>query len=413
MRDTDRRSSIDLADFLTAQTRVVEPRCPHGAGSVRTRSPEAPVMDDLGFESAGATGGGGGSGGTDVVLDPLVRVSRRKGLDPLAVKLAGLRSWLSSDLKVLDAAIDGLVVADSPDLAEATAGHLLQRTGKKIRPLCVLLAARVGGREFDAVVRDLAVSAELVHAATLLHDDVIDMGTERRGAPTARVVYGNSASVLGGDHLLVEALKLVGGTGLPTLLPSLLDVISEMVHAEAVQLDRREAFSPDRDRYFEVIRGKTAALFRWGLEAGAISAGLAGPAVTALSRIGVDFGVTFQLVDDVLDFAADPAETGKSPLRDVVEGKMTWPLIIGSERDPHLRGQLESVVADAAGGAEPDAALLDDVRERVIAVGGLDETRNLAARHARAALDELSHLPQGRARKAIRSVIEAAVARSA
>ncbi|HSI05912.1 MAG TPA: polyprenyl synthetase family protein, partial [Myxococcota bacterium] len=182
------------------------------------------------------------------VLDPLANVARANGVDALAERLEELKALLADDLMQIELAIQGIdaevrepmadrrVPTADGLLARRAARQLLDRPGKRIRPLCVLLAARMGGRSLDGVVRNLAVACEIVHAATLLHDDVLDQGDERRGAATARLIYGNSASILGGDHLLVEALKLVDGANEPTLLRSLLQVISEMVHAEAIQL---------------------------------------------------------------------------------------------------------------------------------------------------------------------------------
>src|SRR6185503_1216876 len=118
-------------------------------------------------------------------------------------------------------------------------------------------------------------AAEIVHAATLLHDDVIDDGHERRGAPAARIVYGNSASILGGDYLLVEALERVAALDAAPVLRSLLDTIARMVAAEAVQLERRGRFEPCRDTYLQIIEGKTASLFRWALAAAPLLGGMA------------------------------------------------------------------------------------------------------------------------------------------
>ena len=143
------------------------------------------------------------------VLESLVAVTRREGLDPLAERLIEIRRWMGDDLAALEQALSG-VIEEKPasDRAELAARHLLRRSGKRIRPICVMLGARMGGRELDQDVRDLAIVCELIHAATLLHDDVLDEGTERRGTATSRVVYGNSASILGGDILLLRALGL-------------------------------------------------------------------------------------------------------------------------------------------------------------------------------------------------------------
>ncbi len=349
------------------------------------------------------------------VLDPLANVARAHGVDPLAERLDELKALLADDLMSVELAIQGIdaEVRNAPPedglLARRAARQLLDCPGKRIRPLCVMLAARMGGRALDDVVRNLAVACEIVHAATLLHDDVLDQGDERRGAATARLIYGNSASILGGDHLLVEALKLVNGTGEHALLTSLLSVISEMVHAEAVQLEQRGRFRPERDVYLKVIHGKTAALFRWGLTAGGMVAKLSADSLGHLARVGDALGMAFQLVDDVLDLEGSHATTGKTPLADLREGKLTWPVIVAAERDPALARDLEQHVR---GNIADDLAFAKSLVERIRATGALQITRAYAEEQGVRAGEELAHLPAGPARDAIAMVVRDAIRRS-
>lgn len=343
----------------------------------------------------------------DVMAD-LATVSRRRSLVPLEARLLRLKRWLKDDLRSLDAVLGAVVEADG-DLASRAAWHMLAVPGKRLRPLCVVIAARLGERALDADVLAVAAAAELVHAATLLHDDVIDEGTERRGEAAARVVYGNSVSILAGDHLLVEALRRVHGAGQPALMALLLDTVAAMVAAEARQLERRGRFVPDRRVYLDVIRGKTAALFRWCLEAGGILGGLDPAALGALAGAGLSLGLAFQLVDDVLDLDGDEAETGKEPFADLREGKLTWPVILACERDPALLSALRAYVEDPAH-APLDAAA---IAARVRATGATDDTRAFAVGQAEAARARLELLPRGRARRALELVLEAATHRAA
>lgn len=352
------------------------------------------------------------------VLTPLSRVAGEHGLDPLAARLLELREWLADDLALLEQAIDEFDKAaleaepELPDvpgtLGRKAARHLLERPGKRIRSLCVLLAARAGGLRLDEKVRDLAIACEMVHAATLLHDDVIDEGTERRGSQAARVVYGNSASILGGDHLLIEALRRVERSGGATLLRDLLDVISEMVRAEAMQLEQRMRFTPNRDVYLEVIDGKTAALFRWGLAAGASAAALEPEVIESMARAGTALGLAFQLVDDVLDLEGDPAETGKNPLSDLREGKLTWPVIIASERDRSLAGELRARLGDSSEWDPADGA---ELVARIRSTGALEATRVFAEFQGERARTELERVPRSLARTAMNWVVDAAIHR--
>jgi geranylgeranyl pyrophosphate synthase/acyl-CoA synthetase (AMP-forming)/AMP-acid ligase II len=358
----------------------------------------------------------GESTGVAGPLEALETAAARAGAGSTAERLAGLRAWLGADLGSLERSLETLsrtaAIEDDPGTRRA-ARHLLLQPGKRLRPLCLLLAARLGGRALDAQVGDLAVASELVHAATLLHDDVIDEGTERRGAPAARVIYGNSASVLAGDALFTEALRLVSRAGCPGLLEELLAVIAEMVDAEALQLERRGRLDLSRQAYLRVIRGKTAALFRWVLRAGGVAAGLDAGAVDALGEAGASLGLAFQLVDDILDLSGDPDVTGKDAFADLRQGKVTWPVIIACEREPDLRQHVAAIAA-----AGEDDADGDVVAGRLAALlAGIDETRALAATrtqaeaYAGASLAALGTLPAGPARAALEALVDAAIER--
>lgn len=342
------------------------------------------------------------------VLAPLVESARRHDARPVAERLADLQRWLVGDLAALADDLGALTARDA-DRAWQAAAHLVARPGKRLRPIAVILAARVGGRPPDARVLGAAVAAELAHAATLLHDDVIDLGAERRGAPASRMIYGNAASVLGGDHLLIEALRRLDGD--PALIADLIETLGAMVHGEALQLERRRRFDPDRALYLRIVEGKTAALFCWALRAGGHLGGLAPDQIDTLGHAGHALGMTFQLIDDLLDIAGDPALTGKDPGADLREGKLTWPLIVASERDPHVALQLRAAAADAGADADPAraAALITAIR----ATGALDATRAEARRHADAAHDALATLPDSRARRALETLVDAALDRKA
>lgn len=289
------------------------------------------------------------------------------------------------------------------------ADHLLSLPGKRIRPLCVLLASRLGGREMDGDVRQVAMACELVHAATLLHDDVIDDSRERRGEPASRVLFGNSASILAGDYLLVMALRLVARAEGGVLMGDLLETMNAIVAAEALQLERRGRFVPDRAIYLQVVRGKTAALFAWGLRAGATLGGLDAQAKVALNEVGLHLGLAFQLVDDILDVDGDPGETGKTTLQDVREGKLTWPMILASEADGQVKEQLRALAENDLSDDMPERAMA--VIDRMRALGAMDASRAFAQREAEAACDRLSALPPGRARDALALIVQSAVHR--
>lgn len=344
---------------------------------------------------------------TQIAMDaatPLLVVAQREAVASLPRRFALIQEWLATDLAALETHL-GAVGPPDGDVAWQAVRYLLARPGKRVRPLCVLLAARLGGRGFDAPVRDVAVACELVHAATLLHDDVIDEGDTRRGVPAARRVYSNAASVLGGDHLFIDALRRVQA---PKLRTYFLEIIAEMVAAEAFQLERRGRFEPDREAYLRVVRGKTAALFRFALWAGGALGGLNDAQLQALAEFGDALGMAFQVVDDLLDLRGDPAVMGKAAGVDLREGKLTWPLLLAAERDPALARQMAAIATTA----ELDVTAAANVVTAVHRMGVIAETVELAQHQAERARTALARLPAGPVSGALATVIETVVERS-
>ncbi len=332
------------------------------------------------------------------VIDRLAGVSAARGARDLGERLTALARWVRADLADFESEL--AVLPRGVRVVPQAAHHLLDLRGKHLRPLCVALASRLGDG-FTPSARGLAVAVELVHTATLLHDDVVDVADKRRGEPTACVVYGNAASIFAGDWLLVAALRRIAAAGVPGVLDRMLEVIDEMIVAESLQLERRGKVAAARDEYFRIVEGKTAALFRWAMFAGARAAGLDATTEAALDRYGLHLGVAFQAVDDELDFADG---TGKDPLADLREGKMTFPLVVALEREPSLRSR----IADALAGAGSFSAIAASVRE----TGALVATRKLAEEHAHRALDAVSGFAAGPARDALETVALASLART-
>jgi octaprenyl-diphosphate synthase len=286
------------------------------------------------------------------------------------------------------------VAEGGPGVAGAAARHLIAAGGKRVRPLLVVLSARAcGGPPHDAARAaelKLMQAAELTHAATLLHDDVLDDGRVRRGVPAARVLWGNAASVLGGDFLLVRALELAAASRVPGALDELLEAIARMIDGEALQLAHRGRADLDAQAYRAVVDGKTASLFAWCGRAGARLAG-ASRAIDALGEYGLRLGRAFQIVDDVLDVEGRPVELGKSVLCDLREGKLTLPVLYALEARPWLRARLEcSAELDADG---PPADLAQEIARAVDDSGAAARARADAAAETAAALSALASLP--------------------
>lgn len=280
--------------------------------------------------------------------------------------------------------------------ATLAATHLLSSGGKRVRPLTVLLASAAFGGATTAA-RDLAVVAELIHLATLLHDDVLDDGSERRGQPTSRRLWGNAVSILAGDLLLTHALERTSRLGLPMVLSDLFATLRRLVDGEVIQLRNRTRVDPSEETYFHVVENKTASLFGWSARAGARAAGAPEDAVLALGEFGERLGVAFQLVDDALDYEGS---ADKTPLLDLREGKLTLPLLRTLGARPELLREVEVVRASADDGGDAAAKLLHAVK----ASGACQETRRLADAETSRALAALERIPSSPARDLLAAV---------
>ncbi len=362
-----------------------------GAGGVAPPAPERVAPEGVAPD---------GAAGLPVGVDLLARlegICAGRGLENLADRLSELMDFIGHDLEAFEEEFAGLPHGEN--LVSRGAIHLLDLGGKRLRPMCVTLAARMGAG-FDDRVRDLAVAVELVHSATLLHDDVVDLSDHRRGAPATRALYGNAASIFAGDWLLIEALRRVDRCRLPGLLEELFSVIEEMIFAESLQLENRGRLSTDRDLYFRVVEGKTASVFRWAMSAGSHAAGLEDAQRRKLIEYGRHLGIAFQATDDLLDLTGDASRTGKDLFADLREGKMTFPLIVALERDPALRPVIEEIL-EASSVSEPVARrVISSLRE----TRAVEDCRLLARRHSGLALAALQELPESRARRALATV---------
>jgi octaprenyl-diphosphate synthase len=217
------------------------------------------------------------------------------------------------------------------DLIPELAGHLIKSGGKRIRPMLTVATARMCGYAGDAHVK-LATSVEFMHTATLLHDDVVDESDLRRGKKTARLIWGNQASVLVGDYLLGQAFRMMVETGSLEALRVLADAAAIIAEGEVLQLSASHDTSTTEDAYLKVIGAKTAALFSAAAEVGAIVAGRPKDEQEALESYGRNLGIAFQLVDDALDYSGKQALMGKSVGDDFREGKITLPVVLSYRR---------------------------------------------------------------------------------
>ena len=300
--------------------------------------------------------------------------------------LEEIRALVQADLRSVDAVIRARLKSAVP-LVDQVAEHIITGGGKRLRPLLVVLTARACGQQGVSHI-EAAAFIEFIHTATLLHDDVVDSSSLRRGRDTANEVYGNQASVLVGDFVYSRAFQMMAGLACQPVMEIMAEATNVIAEGEVLQL--MNAHNPDttEQRYLEVIYRKTAKLFEAGAEVAAVLAQAQAPVRRALATYGRHLGIAYQLVDDVLDYRSNPKERGKNLGDDLAEGKPTLPLIhalkSGSETQrTAIRRAIEQ------GGLEQ----LEQVVAAIEATGALDYTARLARTELEQALSSLGPLP--------------------
>lgn len=237
-----------------------------------------------------------------------------------------LGAHLSADMERVNALIRTRMASEhAPRIPEVTA-HLVEAGGKRLRPMLTLAAARLLGYEGDDHIR-LAATVEFIHTATLLHDDVVDESRQRRGRPTANLLWDNKSSVLVGDYLFARSFQLMTETGSIRVLGILANASATIAEGEVLQLTAAQDLRTGEDIYLKVIRGKTAALFSAATEVGGVIAGAPEEQVHALFTYGDALGIAFQIADDLLDYGGTSAVIGKNTGDDFRERKLTLPVI--------------------------------------------------------------------------------------
>nr|WP_245223985.1 polyprenyl synthetase family protein [Rhizobium halophytocola] len=287
------------------------------------------------------------------------------------------------------------------------ANHLISSGGKRLRPMLTLASAAMFGYQGDSDVK-LATSVEFMHTATLLHDDVVDESDLRRGKSTARIIWGNQASVLVGDFLLGQAFKMMVEVGSLDALDVLATAASVIAEGEVLQLSVAKNMETTEDDYLQVIRAKTAALFAAASEVGPIIANADRAGRNALKSYGMNLGLAFQLVDDVLDYGGKAADLGKNVGDDFREGKITLPVILAYRRGTQEERQFWR---DAIEGGETDAAQLEKALGLISKYGSLGDTIQRALHYGTIARDALAPLPESAWKDALLEVIDFCVAR--
>jgi octaprenyl-diphosphate synthase len=299
---------------------------------------------------------------------------------------ASVLALIADDMRDVDAVIARRLSSGVPLVAQVSR-YIISAGGKRLRPALLLLMC--GALDYRQDQRfNLAAVVEFIHTATLLHDDVVDESTLRRGRATANEQFGNPASVLVGDFLYSRAFQMMLDAGQMRVMEILADATNVIAEGEVLQLMNMHDPSLDEDGYLRVIRSKTAKLFEASARLGAVLAGAPQSLEDACAEYGQALGTAFQVIDDVLDYDGDAAEMGKNLGDDLREGKATLPLIAAMKRSTPADGELIRHAIETGGAAELD---------RIVAIvkqsGALDVTRKCAAAEAQRAVDAARQLP--------------------
>lgn len=326
--------------------------------------------------------------------------------DPVTKPHDRMQAVLADDLAAVSALIrERMASKHAPRIPEVTA-HLVDAGGKRVRPMLTLAAARICGYDGPYHVH-LASTVEFIHTATLLHDDVVDESQQRRGRPAANLLWDNKSSVLVGDYLFARAFQLMTEPGRIDVLQVLSNAAATIAEGEVLQLTAAQNLATTEDLYLQVVRGKTAALFSAATEVGAMIADADEAVQKALFVYGDALGVSFQIADDILDFAGSASQTGKNIGDDFRERKLTLPLIKTISAGPEDR---EFWTRTIEKGDQRDGDL-ETVLELMEKHGSLEASRSDALNWADVAKDALDAVPDHELKDLLRNLSDYVVSR--
>jgi octaprenyl-diphosphate synthase len=291
------------------------------------------------------------------------------------------------------------------DMVENVGQYIVDSGGKRLRPLLTLLAAASVGEVTEKHITFAAI-IEFIHTATLLHDDVVDISTLRRGKPTVNSEFGNAPSVLVGDFLYTRAFQLMVQLDDMRILALMADVTNQIAEGEVLQLVRAGDPETSREQYFDVITRKTAILFAAACEGAVMLSGESDAVLAQMHSVGLNLGIAFQLIDDVLDYEGDPETTGKNVGDDLNEGKPTLPLIHAMS---HASPEDAALIADSI--RQKSVENLDAIVALATTTGGIQETRRAAVEHCGRVSAALADLPATAARASLEKLAEFSIAR--
>lgn len=291
-------------------------------------------------------------------------------------------------------------------LIDDLAHHIVESGGKRLRPLLVLLSSHACDYTGEDHIT-LAAMIEFFHTATLLHDDVVDESTLRRGRETANEIWGSKASILVGDYLFTQSVQLMVNVNHFDILRLLADTSHEISCGEVKQLANRHNTTPSVEEYFDVIRAKTALLFAASAAIGPILANADDAIQKGLYAYGLHLGNAFQLIDDALDYCSDAQTIGKNIGDDLADGKATLPLLHALEQGTEAQ---QAIIRKSL--KEGSLAHMEEILEAIKDTQAIEFTKNLASKEVESALSALTILPESNYKKALQELALFAVQRS-
>ncbi|MCI5076667.1 polyprenyl synthetase family protein [Oricola sp.] len=325
---------------------------------------------------------------------------------PEAASIAALSALVKSGMERVNELILSKAGSDVEMIPEV-ANHLISSGGKRLRPMITLAAADMFGYRGEGHVK-LATSVEFMHTATLLHDDVVDESDMRRSKPTARMIWGNQASVLVGDFLLGQAFKMMVEVGSLDALDVLSTAASVIAEGEVMQLAAAKNLETTEDEYLAVIKAKTAALFSAAAEVGPIIAGASKSERAALRSYGLNLGLAFQLVDDALDYGGNAKDLGKNTGDDFREGKITLPVVLAYRRGTDAERDFWKAGIEKGENGNRE---LETARSLMLKYAALPDTIQRARHFGEIARDALAPLKPSPQKDALLDVVEFCISR--
>ena len=316
------------------------------------------------------------------------------------MKLANIYGFLRKDLNNIEHVLNEIIQAEHPVLREAST-QLLRAGGKRIRPVFVLLSARFGDYN-NKDIETVAVALELVHMATLVHDDVVDDSELRRGKPTIKSLYGNRVAMYTGDYILARSLETITQVKSPEVHKLLSHTLVEVVEGEIAQIEDKYNLDQALWDYLRRIKRKTALLIATSCKLGAIAAGVNEYEANKLYEYGYNIGMSFQIIDDILDFTATEKELGKPTGSDLYQGHVTLPIFYAMQ-DLEFKRKLKDLFVKRE---EMDMNELNELIQELKKTNAIEKSYELSNNYLNKALEALNCLPESKFKKTLEVIAQ-------